>query len=137
MTSSNCWETLAGKWDLYIPFLELGIMISKEDSFCSFIIPDAYCHAEYGKQSLDYMKSHRYLSMIDYFPDIDVFENVGVKSVIVHFIKRGAERFVQRIHDTSQQYAENILTDYPSNLRIDAKQSVLQGKEGLLPLNNI
>ncbi len=137
MTSSNCWETLAGKWDLYIPFLELGIKISKEDSFCSFIIPDAYCHAEYGKQSLDYMESHRYLSMIDYFPDIDVFENVGVKSVIVHFIKRGAERFVQRIHDTSQQYAENILTDYPSNLRIDAKQSVLQGKEGLLPLNNI
>lgn len=137
MTSSNRWETLAGKWDLYIPFLELGIKISNENSFCSFIIPDAYCHAEYGKQSLDYMKSHRYLSVIDYFPDIDVFENVGVKSVIVHFVKRGAEQFVQRIHDASHQFAESILADYPSNLRIDAKQSVLQGKEGFFPLNNI
>ena len=137
MTSSNRWKTLAGKWDLYIPFLELGIKISNANSICSFIIPDAYCHAEYGKQSLDYMKSHRYLSMIDYFPDLDVFENVGVKSVIVHFIKHGAEKFVQRIHDASQQFTESILADYPSNLRIDAKQSILQGKVGLLPLNNI
>mgnify|MGYP002856586727 CR=1 FL=1 len=137
MTSSNRWQTLAGKWDLYIPFLELGIMVSRINGICSFIIPDAYCHAEYGKQSLEYMESNRYLSLIDYFPDIDVFENVGVKSVIVHFVKQGSNGFIQRIHDASHQYAEIKHADYPHNLRIDAKQSIIQGKAGFYPLPNI
>ena len=137
MTSCGKWETLAGKWDLYIPFLELSIKLSKPESLCSFIIPDAYCHAEYGKISLEYMKSHRYLSMIDYFPNIEIFENVGVKSVIVNFDKKGTVSFIQRIHDAGQHYTEKILIDYPSNLRIDAKESIIDRKEYLIPLGNI
>ena len=137
MTSCGKWETLAGKWDLYIPFLELSIKLSKPEGFCSFIIPDAYCHAEYGKSSLEYLQFHRYLSMIDYFPNIEVFENVGVKSVIVNFDKKGTVSFIQRIHDAGQHYTEKILIDYPSNLRIDAKESIIDRKEYLIPLGNI
>ena len=137
MTSCGKWVTLAGKWDLYIPFLELSIKLSKSESLCSFIIPDAYCHAEYGKSSLEYMKAHRYLSMIDYFPGIEVFENVGVKSVIVNFDKKGTTSFIQRIHDIDHHYSEKILTDYPNILRIDAKESIIAGKEDFIPLGNI
>ena len=137
MTSCGKWETLAGKWDLYIPFLELSIKLSKPYSLCSFIIPDAYCHAEYGKCSLEYMKGHKYLAMIDYFPDIEVFENVGVKSIIVNFDKKGATSFVQRIHDADHQYSEKQLISYPKNLRIDAKESFIENKEGLIPLGNV
>ncbi|MBP3790275.1 MAG: Eco57I restriction-modification methylase domain-containing protein [Prevotella sp.] len=137
MTSCGEWQTLAGKWDLYIPFLELSIKLSKPYSLCSFIIPDAYCHAEYGKCSLEYMKGHKYLAMIDYFPDIEVFENVGVKSVIVNFDKKGATSFVQRIHNTDHQYSEKQLLSYPNNLRIDAKESYIENKEGLIPLGNV
>ena len=137
MTSCGKWETLAGKWDLYIPFLELSIKLSQPNSLCSFIIPDAYCHAEYGKCSLEYMKGHKYLSMIDYFPDIEVFENVGVKSVIVNFDKKGATSFVQRIHNVDHQYSEKQLLSYPNNLRIDAKESFIENKEGLIPLGKI
>ena len=137
MTSCGEWQTLAGKWDLYIPFLELSIKLSKPYSLCSFIIPDAYCHAEYGKCSLEYMKGHKYLAMIDYFPDIEVFENVGVKSIIVNFDKKGATSFVQRIHDADHQYSEKQLISYPKNLRIDAKESFIENKEGLIPLGNI
>ena len=137
MTSCGEWQTLAGKWDLYIPFLELSIKLSKPYSLCSFIIPDAYCHAEYGKCSLEYMKGHKYLAMIDYFPDIEVFENVGVKSVIVNFDKKGATSFVQRIHNVDHQYSEKQLISYPKNLRIDAKESFIENKEGLIPLGNV
>ena len=137
MTSCEEWKTLAGKWDLYIPFLELSIKLSKHESLCSFIIPDAYCHAEYGKCSLEYMKSNRYLAMIDYFPDIEVFENVGVKSVIVTFNKKGVSSFIQRIHNVDHQYFEKQLPNYPDNLRIDAKESIIDGKEKLIPLGNI
>lgn len=137
MTSCGKWETLAGKWDLYIPFLELSIKLSKPNSLCSFIIPDAYCHAEYGKRSLEYMKERHFLSMIDYFPNIEVFENVGVKSVIVNFDKRGVECFTQRIHDANHQYVEKTIDHYPDNLRIDAKQRLLEGKKDMIPLGNV
>ncbi|MCK8623116.1 Eco57I restriction-modification methylase domain-containing protein [Prevotella sp. E13-27] len=137
MTSCGKWETLSGKWDLYIPFLELSIKLSKPNSLCSFIIPDAYCHAEYGKRSLEYMKEHHFLSMIDYFPNIEVFENVGVKSVIVNFDKCGVKCFKQRIHDANHQYVENTLDRYPDNLRIDAKQSLLEGRIDMIPLGNV
>ena len=137
MTSCGQWETLAGKWDLYIPFLELAIKLSKPTGLCAFIIPDAYCHAEYGKRSLEYMKSRRYLSMIDYFPNIEVFEGVGVKSIIVNFDKKGAAGFVQRIHGADHHFTEKLLDDYPASLRIDAKQSILEGKSHLIPLGNV
>lgn len=137
MTSCGKWETLGGKWDLYIPFLELSIKISKPNSLCSFIIPDAYCHAEYGKRSLEYMKSNHYLSMIDYFPDIDVFENVGVKSVIVNFDKHGVGCFIQRIHDANHQFVEKISDCYPENLRIDAKKRLTVERNGMIPLENV
>ena len=137
MTSSGLWETLAGKWDLYIPFLELSIKISQNNGACAFIIPDAYCHAEYGKKSLEYMKTHCYLTMVDHFPDIDVFENVGVKSIIVHFNKQGGKGFVQRIHDSSHQFSQRNFDIYPESFRIDSKKSIIEGKENLIPLTNI
>ena len=137
MTSCGRWETLAGKWDLYIPFLELGTKLAKPNGLCSFIIPDAYCHAEYGKRSLEYMKSHRYLSMIDYFPDIEVFENVGVKSIIVTLDKHGADHFTQRIHDAGHNFIEKVQSDYPDSLRIDAKQSIIENKEEMISLESI
>lgn len=135
MTNCGIWETLAGKWDLYIPFVELGIKLTTSEGLVSYIIPDAYCHAEYAKKSLDFVKEHKYLSMIDYYPEIQVFEGVGVKSVIVNYQKAGALSFVQRIHGETS-YSENILVSYPESLRVDAKKSLMNGVE-MLSLNQI
>ena len=41
-------ETLFEKWDLYIPFIELGLNLTKDNSNFSFIILSAYCTADYG-----------------------------------------------------------------------------------------
>lgn len=137
MVSSGKWTTLKGKWDLYIPFLELSIKISTQKGCCAFIIPDAYCHAEYSKCSVQYMQDNKYLSCVDYFPNIEIFENVGVKSVIVHFDKRGKTDFVQRIHDNALQYIQTVHSEYPERLRIDAKQSVISNRECLMPISNV
>ena len=137
MTSCERWKTLAGKWDLYIPFLELSIKISKTNGLCSMIIPDAYCHAEYAKESIKYMQSYKYLSFIDYFPEIEVFEGVGVKSVIVNFDKGGANKFAQRIHIDNLNYTENIFNSYPDSLRIDSKKSFMDSFTDFYPLNQI
>lgn len=137
MVSSKKWITLKGKWDLYIPFLELSLKISTNKGKCAFIIPDAYCHAEYSKCSVQYMQNNKYLSAIDYFPNIEIFENVGVKSVIVHFEKRGVDSFIQRVHDKMHQYMQTEYIDYPDSLRIDVKQSVINNHKGLIPIGHI
>ena len=137
MVASKEWVTLKGKWDLYIPFLELSLKISTNKGICAFIIPDAYCHAEYGKCSVQYMQDNKYLSVIDYFPNIEIFENVGVKSVIVHFEKRGVNSFIQRVHDKIHQYVQTERVDYPDSLRIDVKQSIINKHEGLIPIGQI
>lgn len=135
MTKNPEWESLAGKWDLYIPFVERGIKLSEPNSgLVSFIIPDAYCHAEYAKQSVEYVKDRHRLYMIDYFPDMELFTNVGVRNIIInlkanHYAEKVNEEhakflFSQRIHYDRQSYEERVLDKYPENLRLDTKPSM-------------
>jgi hypothetical protein len=135
MTKNPEWESLAGKWDLYIPFVERGIKLSEPNSgLVSFIIPDAYCHAEYAKRSVEYVKDRHRLYMIDYFPDMELFTNVGVRNIIInlksnHYLGKVNEEhakflFSQRIHYDRQSYEERVLDKYPENLRLDTKPSM-------------
>ncbi|MCD6172755.1 MAG: N-6 DNA methylase, partial [Sulfurimonas sp.] len=70
LINSNNFETLSGKWDLYIPFIELSIKLAKRNGEISLIIPDAYCHADYAKKSLEWTKANHFLFQIDYFPKL-------------------------------------------------------------------
>lgn len=73
-------------WDLYIPFIEKGMAIIKRNGTLSMIIPDTIGKAEYSKKLIDLINKNYYLYQIDFFPDIQVFVNVGVKSKII-FLK--------------------------------------------------
>lgn len=137
MTSLSDWETLAGKWDLYIPFIEKSIKLCHSHGLVSLIIPDAYCHAEYAKKSLDYVKKHKLLYRIDYYPNMQIFEHVGVKSIIVNYSKMGTSFFEKRVHHNTEEYVVIQSAEYPSNLRLDAKRSLISKDiEGFL-LNQI
>ncbi|MDA3817855.1 MAG: N-6 DNA methylase [Prolixibacteraceae bacterium] len=125
LVKSNQFETLAGKWDLYIPFIEKSIQLTKTNGKVSLIIPDAYCHAEYAKKSIEWSISNRYLYQIDYFPDIIVFQNVGVKSVIVNFQKMVSTSYTKRIQFNNNTFSDEVFESYPESMRIDSKQSVL------------
>jgi hypothetical protein len=137
LVKSKKFETLAGKWDLFIPFIEQSIKLTKPKGMISLIIPDAYCHAEYANRSLDWTKANRYLFQIDYFPEFQVFQNVGVKSVIVNFQKSNSIKFIQRIHQSENSFSDTIHEAYPKSMRIDSKTSVLEHISKYYPLNQI
>jgi len=137
LVKSKYFETLSGKWDLYIPFVELSVKLAKQNGKISLIIPDAYCHADYANKSLEWTKTHRYLFQIDYFPEFLVFENVGVKSVIVNFQKDNSIGFTQRIHHGADSYSEIIFDSYPNSMRIDAKDSLLNQTSNYYLLSQI
>ncbi len=137
LVKSNQFETLAGKWDLYIPFIEQSIKLTKTKGKVSLIIPDAYCHAEYATKSLEWSKSNRYLYQIDYFPDIIVFQNVGVKSVIVNFQKMVSTNYTKRTQFENNTFIDEIFESYPESMRIDSKQSSLDNFQEYYFLNHI
>ncbi|TAL42910.1 MAG: restriction endonuclease subunit M [Chitinophagaceae bacterium] len=130
LTSNGNFKTLSGKWDLYIPFVELSLQLLKQDGRSALIIPDAYCHANYSQQSLQWLISNKYLFQIDYFPEIEVFENVGVKSIIINNIKATSKDYSQRIFISPTEYQETILNQYPESFRLDFKKSIIENKEG-------
>jgi hypothetical protein len=138
LVNSQRFATLMGKWDLYIPFIELSMTILKERGKSSLIIPDSYCHANYSQASLNWLKENRYLYKIDYFPEIDVFENVGVKSVIINSSKEINSQYVQRVFSSPVTYSESVYASYPQSFRLDSKESLFSKKwEGYTRLDDI
>lgn len=73
-------------WDLYIPFIEKGLSLLKENGNFSMIIPDTIGKADYTSKIVDLIESKYYLYQIDFFPETSIFEGVGVKNKII-FIK--------------------------------------------------
>ena len=129
MMNSKKYLCLQGKWDLYIPFVELALDILKPGGKSSLIIPDAFCHAEYAKKCISWLTEMKYLRLIDYFPDQNVFENVGVKSIIVNCTKNSESKgFLARIHPSDAHYVETGRTDYPKSFRLDYSTSIISQK---------
>jgi tRNA1(Val) A37 N6-methylase TrmN6 len=138
MVSNGRYKTLKGKWDLYIPFVELSINLIKTKGYSSLIIPDAYCHAEYSTKSLEIYKNNNFLTRIDYYPNIEVFANVGVKSVIVNFEKNKENlKFTTRIHNLDLTYVENVSNKYPKSFRLDHTESLIEKVKNSVKINEV
>jgi hypothetical protein len=126
LVNNSKYKTLSGKWDLYIPFIELSHLITSENGIISLIIPDAYCHSEYAKTSLKEYTSNNYLYSIDYFPDINVFQNVGVHSVIVSYVKsHTSNNYYKHIHNDNKEIITVVYESYPESFRYDFQETLV------------
>lgn len=138
LVSSDKFKTLSGKWDLYIPFVELSHLISMQNGVISLIVPDAYCHASYASPSLDFYTKNNSLEGIDYFPNIPIFQNVGVYSVIVNYRKNHNNfNYIRREHNEANELREHIQKDYPSSFRVDFRNSIINSKNNLVDIEDV
>jgi len=124
LTKANRFKTLSGKWDLFIPFIELSIHLMKPNGISSLIIPDAFCHANYSQTTLEWLMKEKHLFEIDYFPEIEVFKNVGVNSIILTLHKSGDNIYRQRVFKNQSEYEETVFNDYPQSFRLDFKKRI-------------
>ena len=83
---SGKFETPYKMWDLYIPFVERGIKLLKPNGVFAMIIPDTIGIADYTKKLVEMIIKKYSLYQIDFFPNIEVFEGVGVQNKII-FVK--------------------------------------------------
>ncbi|MFX0063991.1 MAG: Eco57I restriction-modification methylase domain-containing protein [Candidatus Hermodarchaeota archaeon] len=90
--TEKLFDTLVEKWDLYIAFIELGLKLLKPQGILAYIISDAFCTSKYAKKSRNLLLKSGFLYQIDLFPDISLFENVGVNNVIIYFLNNKNEQ---------------------------------------------
>jgi type I restriction-modification system DNA methylase subunit len=81
------YETAKGTVDLYIYFFEKGLNILNKNGFLSYITPNRYLSASYGKALREILiENYEIVSLIDY-SDKKVFEDASTYPVISFFRK--------------------------------------------------
>ena len=71
---SERFKTLHSKWDLYIPFMELGIQLLREKGTFSMIVPYPLTNQIYGKKLREYITEIYDMYKIVDLNDVKVFE---------------------------------------------------------------
>ncbi len=82
------YETFQKRGDLYVLFIERGINLLKNAGLISFIMPNKWMQAGYGKPLREFMLKHELRQLID-FGDIQIFEGATTYPCI--FISRKAK----------------------------------------------
>ena len=116
---SNKYNTLFQKWDLYIPFIELGIRhLCKDNGICSMIVPYPLTNQLYAQKSREMLLDEYLLLEVTDLKGTKVFSDATVTSTI--FIARHTnnkkEIAISQIHDGAIQVVyyknrDNLLQD--------------------------
>ena len=115
--ASNRYETLWEKWDLFIPFIELGYKVLKPNGVTTMIVSDAYCHAKYAQKSQEWFLRNSRILRLDFLSKIKVFE-AGVHNIVYFFQKaNGADNRPERlVHEDEFGKITMLPTDEQKNL---------------------
>ena len=79
--SKRGYKTFDKRGDLYVLFVERGFQILKPKGLISYIMPNKWLQAGYGKNLRSFMLTKRLISLID-FGDIQIFEGATTYPVI-------------------------------------------------------
>ncbi|WP_179346441.1 Eco57I restriction-modification methylase domain-containing protein [Winogradskyella ursingii] len=96
-------------WDLYVPFIEKGIDIVKEKGLSAMIIPDTIGKSDYTTKLIELIDENYFLYQIDFFPDIYVFQNVGVRSKITFIQKEKSTKPAIKIKHVLDVFDNQII----------------------------
>jgi len=80
-------DSIEGMWDLFVPFVHLGLNLLKEGGNFSMIIKDTIGVSGYTKKLVEFIESNYDLYQIDFYPKIHLFKRVNVYNKIL-FIKK-------------------------------------------------
>ncbi len=101
------YSTFAGTADLYVYFVELSMRLLRKEGDFTFIIPNKWMRAGYGKNMRNFVQKYRIEQILD-FGDLPVFEEATTYPCIIQ---------LRKAHPTEQFRAANIQTlDFPAGM---------------------
>ncbi len=103
------YETLNEKWDLYIPFMELGIKLLTDNGVFSMIVPYPLTNQKYGKKIRKYISEKKCMVEIVDTSDIKVFDSAAVSNCIPIIVNSLPNHDIRISHADKQL---NISVDY-------------------------
>jgi adenine-specific DNA-methyltransferase len=113
----NNFETFAGTADLFVYFVELGIKNLKSYGSFTFIIPNKWMRAGYGKALRNYIQRQNIESILD-FGDLPVFEEATTYPCILSINKSKATESFNAANIKTLQF-DNGLEEYISKNKLE------------------
>ena len=121
---SNIYVSLCQKWDLYIPFIELGIRhLCKEGGICSMIVPYPLTHQLYGQKIREMLLNDYHLYELSDLRGTKVFEDATVTSTIF-FVEKSNKESDIAISTKINSYLQKVYAKTKEILIQDIKNSV-------------
>ena len=121
---SDHFTTLYQKWDLYIPFVELGLQLLSPNKIFSMIVPYPLTNQTYAKKLREHIINHHHLIEISDLTGVKVFDKATVNNCIPFIIKSqsGCDCTVSQINE--QKQISKTFTQPYSSLVQDEKTAV-------------
>ena len=107
---SKNYESASGNWDLFIPFIEKGIQILKNENYLSFIIPNKVLTANYGTALRNLINKNYSIDEIYDLSKDNVF-SVDVYPVIL-FISKTPQSSILKISKIEEGKAETFKINF-------------------------
>jgi hypothetical protein len=113
------YQTLWERWDLFIPFIELGYRILRKNGIVTMIVSDAYSHSKYAIKSQKWFLNNTIILRLDFLSSLQIFD-AGVHNMIFFYkYGDGAEnRPERRLHIDSFGNATDLKTSLQKDLDI-------------------
>lgn len=109
IVKSKKYETLNEKWDLYIPFMELGLKLLAPNGVFSMIVPYPLTNQKYGKKLRKYICEKKRMTEIADVSEVKVFDSATVANCIPFIINTTPNNDIRISHADKQL---NIKVDY-------------------------
>lgn len=111
------YQTLWEKWDLFVPFMELGFRLLRPGGVTTMIVSDAFCHAKYAQKPQEWFLKNSRILRLDFLSDLRVFD-AAVHNLVYFFQKAdGAANCPERRRHTGEFGQVTVLaTDVQRNL---------------------
>lgn len=129
--ASKKFKSLFEKWDLYIPFVELGLQMIKTGGITSMIIPYPFSNQKYAKVCRQIILDQYNLSEVADLKEIKVFKNATVQNCIL-FVENKPQHNVVYISHADED--ENKRTIYLKKDFIKPKEALVQNEKGVWDL---
>ncbi len=100
------YQTLWEKWDLFVPFIELGYRLLRDNGVESMIVSDAYCHSKYAIKSQEWFLKNALVRRLDFLGKLQIFD-AGVRNMIF---------FYERCEGTENEPERRLHTDTFNNV---------------------
>jgi type I restriction-modification system DNA methylase subunit len=97
------YKSLHQKWDLYIPFIELGLQSLRANGFVSMIVPYPVTNQTYGLKIREMMAGENNLVEVTDLNGTKVFENATVSNVIIFVEKAKPQNDIAISHIDKQK----------------------------------